>query len=753
MSLELTNNSLSALAQVAKEPNLVLEIDGVSTVFGVTVIFHDATIIDDDLIIGDPEFDDGAFYIGGLARLKDQDNAIMWQDTSNSIRQTLNIDKGESGSISNMSVALIDSGDITRLITPGEVIPDILQSKCRVYMGFKGVSFPDDYSVIFRGTITEVSADAGKVVFQINSPDDKKRGSLFKRVDTKLSAGITNVQTTIPLSSVTGLLQKITGPSGGIDTGFDTYVRLGNEDSGYEIIKYTAISGSDLTGCTRGQFSTTPTAWPIDTEASSFYKVSGNCIDIALKLLASGFNGPFLENLEASSFGIVEATPIANSIYFATVDVEQKYNIRIGDYITTTGATNGANNVTLKQVIDVVKYGSGSYIIIDGVSFVVELTTSALVDFRSEYDVWPEGVRLTNDEIDFDEHDRLYSLFLSNFNYTFYLKDTIENANDFIEEQIYSPVAAYTLPRKSRASVGYHIGPIPGESIPIINENAVKSASKTKLKRTTNRNFYNEIVYKFDESAIAEKFLTGVISVSATSKNQIKGPNKTLTVQAKGLRSSDLGESIAVSQSDRRLKRYQFAAESIMVKVLFETGFNIEVGDIVMYDGSNLSLPDITSGEKGMAPRLFEVQNKEINLKTGDVTLEIVDTNFNGQGRYGLISPSSLVQTGLSATQFVIKESFSGKYGANEYRKWEKWVGSSIRVRNSDFSSVSDSVITGVNGNQITVSPSLSFTPSADMVFELTNYDDPDVTTNIKLVYGHMRDSAFVDGGAQYIML
>ncbi|MCC6271587.1 MAG: hypothetical protein IT190_09950, partial [Microbacteriaceae bacterium] len=186
---------------------------------------------------------------------------------------------------------------------------------------------------------------------------------------------------------------------------------------------------------------------------------------------------------------------------------------------------------------------------------------------------------------------------------------------------------------------------------------------------------------------------------------------------------------------------------------LFETGFNIEVGDIVMYDGSNLSLPDITSGEKGMAPRLFEVQNKEINLKTGDVTLEIVDTNFNGQGRYGLISPSSLVQTGLSATQFVIKESFSGKYGANEYRKWEKWVGSSIRVRNSDFSSVSDSVITGVNGNQITVSPSLYFTPSADMVFELTNYDDPDVTTNIKLVYGHMRDSAFVDGGAQYIML
>jgi hypothetical protein len=363
-------------------------------------------------------------------------------------------------------------------------------------------------------------------------------------------------------------------------------------------------------------------------------------------------------------------------------------------------------------------------------------------------------VTLDNDEIDFDEHLRLKRLFLSNFDYTIYLKDTIENATDFIETEIYSPVAAYSLPRKTRASLGYHIGPIPGQDIKVLDETSIKSASRTKLTRTTARNFYNEIVYRFDEDALEDdKFLTGVITISATSKNQIKTANKTLTISSKGLRSTEQGESIATSQSNRRLNRYRFGAESLKLSTTFDTGFNLEVGDVVVYDGVNLALPDIKSGAKGMAPRLFEIVNKDINIKTGDVSLELLDTNFNGSGRYCLMSPSSLVAGAASTTQFTIKPSFSARFGISEYRKWEQRVGSSIRLRNADFSLVSDSVITAVNFNTITVSPPLSFIPVADMVFELTDYDDVDVTAQTKLIYGHMKNSAFADGGAQYQML
>jgi len=745
MSLQLTDASVSALAQTVKEPNIVLEIDGISTIFGAVTILRYA-LLGDDLVIGDPEVDDGAFYIGGLTRVSDQENAITLGDTSTSIRQSLNVDKGQVSSISNMSVALIDTGSITDIITPGNIIPDILGAKAKVYLGFLG--WPDDYATIFRGVVTEVSADAGKVVLQINSPDDKKRTNIFKRVDTSLSGSITSGATTITLTSANSILQKITGPSGGIDAGFETYVKIENE-----IVKFTSISGNQLIGCSRGQLNSIAAAHSDGAEVSTFYVLSGNCVDVALKLLASGVGGYYQGSVAVASIGIVESEVINNAIYFDTVSIIKKYNVQVGDFVTTTGATNAGNNFSLREVTDIVETLTGSYLVVSGAALVLESDSPASISFRSQWDVWPDGMRLVNDEIDFDEHLRLQRLFLSNFNYTIYLKDTVEKGSDFLEEQIYSPVAAFSLPRKARASLGYHIGPIPGQDIKTLNETNIKSASKSKLTRSTSKNFYNEVVYKFDESAVEDKFLTGVITVSATSKNQIKTANKTMTIEAKGLRTSDLGESIATSQSNRRLDRYRFAAESIKIQTTFGTGFQLEVGDIVLYDGTNLLLPDIKNTKKGMTPRLFEINNKDINIKTGDISLELVDTSFDGSNRYCLMSPSSYISAGISSTQFSIKESFGGRFGASEYKKWENIIGASVRIRNSSYSQVSDSVITDVQFNTITVSPALSFVPSANMVLEFTDYDDSNVRSNEKLVYGHMKDTGFADGGDQYKML
>lgn len=745
MSLPLTPNTISAISQVSKEPNIVLEIDGVETIYGAITIRRYA-IIGDDLVIGEPGIDPGAFYIGGLAELIGQDNAISLNETTSSIRQSLTIDKGQAGSISNMSVALIDNGDITKLVTPGNMLPDILGAKCKVFLGFSNVAWPDDYVTIFRGVITEVSSDAGKIILQINSPEDKKKGSLFPRVNVKLPASINASVTSITLSNVTGLFQKITGPSGAVDTGFETYVRIDDE-----IIKFSTIAGNTLNGCVRGQLNTVAASHAADAEVSSYYVITGNCVDIALKLLASGFNGYFRSGLAVASFGQVESVITPNAVYFDTIDLAAKYNIQVGDYVTTTGATNGANNFTLRAIEEIVSVDSGSYLVVGGAPLVIESDSPAVMSVRSQYDVWPDGVTLDNDEIDFDEHLRLKRLFLSNFDYTIYLKDTIDNATDFIETEIYSPVAAYSLPRKTRASIGYHIGPIPGQDIKVIDENAVKSASKTKLTRTTARNFYNEIVYRFDESVLEDKFQTGVITISATSKNQIKTANKTLTISSKGLRSTEQGEAIAISQSNRRLNRYRFAAESLKLSVTFDVGFNLEVGDIVVYDGTNLALPDIKTGSKGIAPRLFEISNKDINIKTGDVSLELLDTNFAGSGRYCLMSPSSLIAGAASTSQFTIKPSYSARFGTAEYRKWEQLSGASVRVRNADFSVVGSTVLVGISFNTLTVSPALSFTPSADMVFELTDYDDVDVTDKVKLIYGHM--SPLTGGDLDYQML
>lgn len=746
MSLELTQNAYSSVNQVAKEPNLVLEIEGVPTLYGAVPIRKYAKIGDVGLEIGDPVVNPNAFYIGGFNLVDDQENAISFDGTTTSINQTLNTDKAQGGSVSALSIALIDDGSITRLITPGEIIDDILQAKCKVYLGFSNVAWPQDYVTIFRGVVTDVTSDAGKVTLQINHPDDKKRGTLYKKVDTTLNGSITNSQTTITLTSVANLLQPITGPSGGIDTAFESAVRIDDE-----IIRYTAISGFNLTGCTRGYLNTTASTHDDEAGVQSFYRLRGNVVDLSLKLLASGFNGPFVEDLEPSAVNITDIGTIANALYFYDVSVKGKYNLAIGDYITTTGSSFGANNVTSKQILDIVDTEEGSYIVVDGVTFVDESMATTLMDVRSQYDTLPEGLKFTNDEIDIDEHLRLYQLFLSSVTYDIYLKDTIENVKEFIEKELYSPAAAYSLPRKSRASLGYHIGPIPGQDIVVLDNTKVRNPSKIKIARSTNRQFYNEIIYKFDESALEDKFLTGVITIAADSKNQIKGYNKTLTVESKGLRTVDLGESTATTQSSRRLNRYKFAAEVLTIEPMFGDSFNMEIGDIFIYDGTNLQTPDIKNAVKGMLPRFFEVQNKTLNIKTGDVKVDAVDTNFNGAARYGLISPSSKIATGVSTSEFVIKESYSGKFGAFEYRKWKNLVGASVRVRSEDFTTVDDTVITSASSNTITVSPPLSFTPSVDMIMELTAYSDPDVTDITKLIYGYL--SPLTGGDDPYQML
>lgn len=738
MAFSLTPAARAAASQLVKQPNIVLDIDGVPLLIGAVPIRKYVSIGDENLEIGDPQLNINAFYIGGYNLVTNQETAITFDGTTTSIKQSLNIDKGEGASVSNMSIAMIDDGTITEIITPGVIVDDILQRKTRIWLGFENTAFPDDYIIIFRGLVTDVTSDVGKITFQVNSPDDKKRSTIYKRVEAKLTNSINDTQTTgILLSTVANVLTRVPGPDGSFDPAFKSYITIGDEDA-QEIIEFTGISGFELTGVTRGALLTFPASHAADDEVSTFYRLTDSAIPLALKFLFSGLTGPYLEDLEITSFNLVDVDVIPNAIYFEGVDVAMVHGIVIGDYITTTGSAFGANNVSAKQIIDVQKVGTGSYILIDDVTFMDETMSAALLDVRSQYDTLPDGLRMAGDEVDVAEHLRLFQLFLSSDQYDIYIKDTIENAKEYLEKHIYSPIACYSLPRKSKASVGYHIGPIPGQDIVTLNTTNIKNPSKQKLKRSTNNQFYNEIIYKFEEDATTERFLSNLITISATSKNRIPGANKTLIVEAKGLRDAAGGEATAQLHSNRRLSRYQFGAEVLNVSALFEVGFNLEIGDIVVYDGTDLKMPDTLSGERDIAPRFYEIQNKEFNFKTGDTSFTMVDTSFSTAARYCLIGHSSNISLGISTTQFVIEESYASTFGPFEYRKWQNLTNCSVKIRNADSSVSEDTVIVSAGTNTITVSPALSFTPSAGMIMELSDYNDPDVTEQVSLVYGHM---------------
>lgn len=750
MALELTPAARRASESSTILPNLVLDIEGVTDKYGTVQILK-------YIKIGDPGlFIDGTWKIGGYAPLLDQETLVTFDGTSTSISQKLDIDKGSGASISQMAVALVDVDEkITQLITPGEVVTDMLGREATVWLGFSQNAFPEDYIRIFRGTIDEIGSTPGKVTFQLSHPDQKKRQEIFIKAESKLNGAINNSQTTITLDSTVNFLYPITGP----DTTFDASIKYGVriED---EIIFYTGISGNDLTGCTRGALGTIAIGHADDTDLESFFRVTGNSIDLALKIMLSGWNGPYESGLAIQNFNILgDATVIPNTIFFLGFDVADYYGVVVGDYITTTGATDGANNVTLKQITEIVKTLEGSYITVDGVSFVDEGSTAATIAFRSRYDTFHPGagLKMHNDEVDIKEHERIKRFFLSSFEYDFYIRDNVKG-KEFLEGEIYFPAAAYALPRKAKSSVGYHIGPLPDSDIRAIDTSNVIGASKVSLKRSINRNFYNTVVYRYEEKVLEEDvFLRGHIETDATSKTNIPVGTKALVISAKGIREVLSGPSISESAARRRLKRYKFSAEYIEgIQVTYGSSYNVEIGDIVLLDVGDLKMSDTKSASRSGKPRLFEVYNKTFDIKTGKVSLSMLDTAYSTASRYCLMSPSSKILAGSTSTVLKLRVTGNSVFGPNEGAKWSRYLNAAVRVRSSDFTTRNDtSFIQSVSGNTVTLSPALSFTPSAEDTLTVSHYNDMvgDSGDRIHLIYGFQENTAFDDGTMPYQMI
>lgn len=754
MSLTLTERARNAADKNVLTPNLVLEIEGVSTLYGAVTVLQIIRVGDPDLYIG-PDW-----VIGGLRAISDQESIVTFEGTSTSINQKLDIDKASGSTVSQMSIALVDVNEqITQLITPGEIVTDVLGRKATIWLGFGSTAFKDDYVRIFRGIIDDVKSDSGKVTFTFSHPDQKKRQDIFVKAESKLDGAISNSQTTITLESVTNFMYPITGPNGLQDSSIKYGVRI--ED---EVIFYTGISGFNLTGCTRGALGTTAVSHADATDVSSFLTINGTAMDLALKIMLSGWNGYYESLYPIENFNqLGDATIVDNSIFFINVDVYDELGVVIGDYVTTVGATNGANNVTLKQISQVVKTLDGSYIVVDDVTFVTELDSTATISFRSQYDTFhpTAGLGMHNNEVDILEHEKLRRWFLSSFEYEFYFRDTI-GGKEFIEEQIYFPASAFSLPRKSQASVGYHIGPLPTSEVKTLNTTNVSQPSKLAIRRSIAKNFFNTIIYKYEEDTLEENsFHRGTVTQDAPSLVQIPVGTRALVIEAKGIREVLSGHTNSENASNRRIRKYKFAAEYIQgIWVALGKSFNIEIGDILTVNLADLKISDTKNATRSGAPRLFEVVNKTLDIRTGKVTLDVVDTAYSTATRYCLMSPSSRINSGSTTTSIKLKVTGNSVFGSNEGGKWSRYIGATIRVRSDDFTTRNDtSTILSVSGNTVTLDSALSFTPLEDDTFTLCEYDempDDEVSAQLKLIYGFMVPGSgpfFGDGSMAYQMI
>lgn len=736
MGIELSARAELLLQKTNKRPNLILEIDGANNIYS-AIETLELPRFDTGLF-----FDDGHFFDKGVV----DTNALQYISLSGSgakIQNQLEHDKGAASSISTLNVELIDKdGHVANLVSPNGVFTDILNRSCTVYLNFEGGLHPEDSIVIHRGSITRVRNFAASSLIQISHPERKKRQKVFIPSTTKLAAQALVGDTTITVSSTADFLEDA------ILDGLKTYIRIGDE-----YIQYTGKTSTTFTGCTRGQLGTTAAQHEIDDAVTSLYRIQDTAVNLALKLMMSGA-GQWGET-DVLFFGGYSPSELDNSIiFFNHFNIQKKAGFTIGDFAITADANNVGNNGTF-EILDYGTTPNGSWIQIDG-SLTTEMSTSATCSFSSKYDVWTDGMGMNGLEVDVLRHESIADRFSSSIpDMDFRLEEEI--TNEFIAKELFLPSNLYAIPRDAKASVGITAPPIADETTVFLDADNVVDPSSLAPERGLNEHFYNSVVYKYEHDIQDDRYLKGYVEFSADSYNRFeltgeKIGNQSFVIESKGLR-DDADTNIIVSINARNtLARFEFAPEKIAdVKVLSTDGIKVEVGDVVAFGDSMLKVLNVETGNRSGDVKLYEVINKSLDIKTASIVLTLLQTDFDSQGRYALIAPSTKISSGSTTTKIYFKLGYYADSFVDERKKWQEFIGQRIRITNSDYSFDETVTLVSLSDTEEDVMnvTSLSSPPLENYVIDLADYDDSNSSNQErqKILYCHFMPQLDVVSG------
>ena len=717
MSQEISVKAELLSQEVNIKQNIILEIEDIPIIFGAQPVFRVWEVGEPDTTIGQ-----SGLKIGGLIEIENSKAYISLEGTTNNITQQLEVENGGAGSITKFNVQLVDKNqELTKLFSPGQTVTDLLSKEATVYIGFEGGSHPQDSLRLFEGVVEATSAGTGWWNLQISHPQTLTRTDLLTNIATENTVAVNDTDTTLTLVSTDGFLEPI-------DT-MRTLVRVDDE-----LMEYGSISGNDLIITERGAEGTIAVAHEIDESVKTYYIFEDNPIDLALKLMLSRDGTPAYENLEISRFvqtlGLEE---IEDGVIFDSSIIEDALGLVVGDLVTITGATNGANNVTSQAITGFAQGAYGTAMILGGAGLVAEATTSAIMSIKSQFDVFPvqlgsvsAGCNMKPKQVDVKRHLDLQALLVAQIpDMKLFIDDSI-NAKDFIVEELFRPISFYQIP-KSRYSVSATIPPLVTDTLAKFNFDAVKNPDKQKIVRQLNKYFYNAIAFKFNPDPLdLSNFLSGEVIFSSRSVNRIPTGSRTLTIPSRGLQGDALTVNRVRALARRLEDRYYAAPETIEVSTKYKDGFNTEVSDIVLYGDNSLQLTDINEASRNFVPRLMEVINKSMNLKTGDLKFKLLDTQAGADGRFGVISPASYIDADSTQSEIFLKRSFGTGPFELERDKWTNFVGDKILIRSYDYSFQEEVSFLGFGNSSLfslLIEP-MSVAPPEDYLVDLPYYND-----------------------------
>lgn len=730
-----------------------------------------STTIGRVLRYGDPySYGDPGLLYGGLVPIgatpgeRGQKVLLDLNGSSLTIAQRLEPEQGR-GAISTLSMTFIDKDKyMTQAITPGLLIPEILGAEVKIWLGYAQTSFPEDFYIVWRGRVAQVNPEIGRVSIQFTDPNLAKRQQVFYTAQTNLSGSLTNVATTVNVDANADFHKKILGPSGSYDQNVQTYLKIEDEFIEYQQTGFesTGFGTNQFLSVSRGSRGTVAVAHADNTQVDAYVQLSGRAVEMALKIMMSGWNGPYLSGYEVEAF--VQTGDILNPLVFDAivlknnVDAVRDLGLVVGDYITITGDPNPSNNGTFIVQGFQDSLNQTNKLILVNTTFIASPLTPALLDLRSQYDVWPItcGSKLPGWEVDVAGHQYYQNTYLFNIANSYrFLINGAQSGKTFIESQIMLPVGAYCLTRQGKLSMGLTKPPIADERTISLNHTNVIEPQTIKVQRgLNNRKYFNEINWSYDYGDDGNPQSLRK-TLDTDSLNSI-GISSVLPITALGAR-TDLGfQTIVVNRERFLLQRYAQAAVMIDLKTNFGTGNQIEAGDVVVLsDAGQLQIPNMKTGERNMGQQLMEVINRSVDLKSGQVSIQLLGglTSLIDD-RFATITPSSLVTTGSTTTKVRITESFGFIFPAQEQLKWVDYVGYKISVRSLDYTTrYSEATLLAIDpsdNHALLLGSALAFTPQVGDIVDLAPYPtstDPNDQHLPKLVHTYLDPTVAVTSG------
>ena len=723
MAVGLSVTAQSLLKQTGIQPQIALDIEGVELLFAAQPVYKTLNWDDENAA-----WDTGLLWDGSIA----DSNSVDWislSGTTTNISQQIRPDRGSTSSISTVNIAIVDVGGKVSEALSFDAIEEILGRKATFSIGFfnEAAVYPQDYQAIFRGVVVDFYTESGIVMVSLASPETLKRQVFLEKFQGEMTANIDNVVTTIPVNDTSGIYPTQ-------DT-LTTYIRI--EDEIMEVLSYTATTIEVI----RGQLNTVSNA--IDsTEFETFYRLQGKPLDLARKIMLSDEGNNFFESLDTpKSVNFISITEsIPNYIIFDYYDIKEKTGLVVGDIIKLNSTLNtGAYTIRSFGTLE-----TGDSYIETIETLVTESDYVNDFSYKSQWNVLATGLGMLTSEVDVEEFNNIAAAFSSNFvDYDLYIKDSVDDAKDLIDKDLFFPQGLYSIPRKARSSVKFVVPPFSSDIVPELNNDSITNITKIKQRRSVHKYLYNSYVWRFNQDSLEDKFLTGKVVINSDSINRIKVGKKQLKIEAAGMRNNAATFAVVDNITQRLVDRYSLAPTYFEgVEVNYRTGYSIEVGDIVPAMGEETKTKNLQDG-KANSTQLYEVVNKSLNVKTGKIKLSLLSSNFDIQARYAVVGLASYTDLGSTASRLVIKKVNDSTGLIFSSDQWADFRGRNIRVRSDDYTQDAVVVFDKVdpnNKNALLLDSPLPFTPTENMIVEFPEYNDTsaDIDSDYKLQFGYL---------------